>query len=129
MTKLILIIDDEPDIRRIVQISIERFGGWQTVLAASGYEGLQKLHSHTFDAILLDISMPDMTGYEFFEQLQDDPIGSQIPVILLTAKALPSDRQRFSQMGIAGVITKPFKPSLVWKEVAQILTWSIQDQN
>lgn len=128
MTKWILIIDDEPDIRRVVQISIERFGGWQTVLAASGHEGLKKLHSHAFDAILLDVSMPDMTGYEFYEHLQDDSIGSQIPVILLTAKALPSDRQRFSQMGIAGVITKPFRPAMVWKEIAQILAWSIQDQ-
>jgi len=129
MAKRILIVDDEPDIRRVVQISIERFGGWQTSLAASGQEGLQKLHSDAFDAILLDISMPDMTGYEFYEQLQGNPIGSQIPVILLTAKALPSDRQRFSQMGIAGVITKPFNPAMVWKEVAQILTWPIHDQN
>ncbi len=123
MNKRILVVDDEKDIRRVVQISLEKFAGWQTIMAESGQEGLLKAKSETLDAILLDVSMPDMDGFEFFEQLQADANTRSIPVVLLTAKVLPSDRQRFAQMAVAGVISKPFDPMIFWKQVAETLRW------
>lgn len=123
MTKRILIVDDERDIRKVVQVSLERFAGWQTILAESGQEGLLKAKTEAVDAILLDMSMPDISGFQFFEELQTDPVTQSIPVVLLTAKVLPSDRQRFAKMGVAGVIAKPFNPVTVWSQVAEILNW------
>lgn len=123
MAKRILIVDDEKDIRRIVQASLEKLAGWDTVLAESGQEGLQKAKTGSPDAILLDVSMPDLDGFQFYEQLQTDVKTQCIPVVLLTAKVLPRDRQRFAEMGVAGVITKPFNPKTVWKQVAEILNW------
>ncbi|MGB8687493.1 MAG: response regulator [Microcoleus sp.] len=125
MTKHILVIDDEADIRDVIQMSLEGFGGWQVMKAESGSEGLLKAKAEPFDAIILDISMPDMDGFECFDRLQADLKTQMIPVILLTAKALPSDRRRFAAMGVAGVIIKPFNSRQVWKQVAQFLGWSV----
>ncbi len=124
MTKRILVIDDEMDIRDVVCLSLEAFGGWQTSSAASGREGLLQAADSSWDAILLDISMPDMDGFAVYEQLQANSRTQSIPVVLLTAKVLPSDRDRFADLGVAGVIAKPFDPVTVWRQVAQSLGWA-----
>ena len=123
MTKHLLVIDDEQDIRDVVQVSLEEFAGWQVETADSGKEGLRKVKTGKWDAILLDVSMPDMDGFSVFEQLQANSATRRIPVVLLTAKVLPSDRRRFTEMGVTGVITKPFNPVTVWHQVAEILNW------
>jgi CheY-like chemotaxis protein len=125
MTKHLLIIDDEQDIRDVIQLSLEEFAGWQVDTAESGKDGLLKVKAGNWDAVLLDVSMPDMDGFCVFEQLQVDPTTHAIPVVLLTAKVLPSDRRRFDEMGVAGVITKPFDPVTIWQQVAQVLNWEI----
>ena len=66
--KKILIVDDEEDICQVVQASLEEFGGWQTVLAHSGQAGLAVAQAEHPDAILLDVSMPEMDGFEMFAQ-------------------------------------------------------------
>ncbi len=124
MTKRLLVIDDEQDLGRVVQIALEDLEGWQVVTATSGKDGLLMLKTGAWDAILLDISMPDMDGFSVFEQLQADPSTRSIPVVLLTAKVLPADRRRFAEMGVAGVITKPFEPVTVGQQIAEILGWS-----
>lgn len=123
MTKHILIVDDEEDIRDVVQASLEEFAGWQTATAISGAEGLQIAKDQNFDAILLDISMPDMDGVQMYKELQADPKTQAIPVIVLTAKVLPKDRQRFTELGVAGIIVKPFNPVTIWIQIAEILGW------
>jgi CheY-like chemotaxis protein len=123
MSKHILVIDDEQDIRDVVQVSLEEFAGWQVETASSGSEGLQKVKTGKWDAILLDVSMPDLDGFSVFEQLQANSATKRIPVVLLTAKVLPSDRRRFAEIGVTGVIVKPFNPVTVWHQVAQILKW------
>lgn len=123
MIKRILIVDDELDIRDVVQVSLEEFGGWATITAASGMEGLQIARTEAVDSILLDISMPDMDGFQLCEELQADPTTQNIPLIVLTAKVLPSDRQRLVDLDVAGVITKPFDPTQIWRQVADILGW------
>ncbi|OKH36842.1 two-component system response regulator [[Phormidium ambiguum] IAM M-71] len=121
--RTILIVDDEIHLRELIQACLEDLGGWKTNAAGSGEECLQILQTQTFDAIILDISMPGMDGYEVYEKLQSNPTTKLIPVILLTAKVLPSDRNRFNQMGVNGVITKPVQPLTLTKEIAEILGW------
>jgi CheY-like chemotaxis protein len=125
MPKRILIIDDDDDIRDVIQASLEEFAGWETAMAASGTEGLQLAKGGDFDAILLDISMPDMDGVQVYEQLQANQRTQAIAVIVLTAKVLPKDRQRFTELGITGIITKPFDPVTVWHQVANIMNWDL----
>lgn len=123
MSKHVLLIDDDPDIRAVVRVAMEKFAGWRVLLAESGLEGLQLAQSAALDGILLDVSMPDMDGFAVFEQLQSQPLTRPIPVVLLTAKVLPSDRRRFAELGVAGVIAKPFDPVTVCDEIAAILNW------
>ena len=125
VTKQILIVDDDDDIRDVVRISLEEFAGWATIAAVSGVEGLQAAQNHPLDAILLDISMPDMDGFQICEALQANPITQKVPVIILTARVLPNDRQRLRELAVAGIITKPFDPVMIWRQLAEILDWSL----
>ena len=119
----ILVVDDEEHLRELVQACLEDLGGWKTLVAASGKECLQILQTERPSAILLDVSMPGMDGIAVYEHLQSDPITRSIPVILLTARVLSSDRAKFAEMGVAGVISKPIQPITLTEEVAEILGW------
>jgi len=119
----ILVVDDEEHLRELVQACLEDLAGWETLTAASGETCLQILQTEQVNAILLDISMPGMDGIAVYEQLQANPTTQAIPVLLLTAKVLPSDRAKFTQMGVTGIISKPIEPATLVTEVAEILGW------
>jgi CheY-like chemotaxis protein len=121
MPKHILVIDDEADLRIVIQVALTQYAGWQVTTAATALEGLQLAQTQIPDLVLLDISMPDMDGYQCFEQLRGKPATAKIPVILLTARVLPRDRRQFAQMGIAGVITKPFNPLTLWQTITKLV--------
>jgi CheY-like chemotaxis protein len=123
LPKKILIIDDEDRIREVIALCFQTLASWETVGASSGVEGLLKAESVQPDAILLDISMPEMDGAATFQKLQANPNTQGIPVILLTAKVQPADRVQFAQMDIAGIIPKPFDPVQLSRQVAELLGW------
>lgn len=125
MTKRVLLIDDEDDIRAIVQAALEELAGWQILGATSGGEGLQLAQGTAIDAILLDISMPDMDGFEIYDKLQSHPATAGIPVIVLTSKVLARDRARFTALQVAGLITKPFNPLTLAQQIATLLHWNL----
>ena len=121
--KRILVIDDAEDIREVAQVSLEVVGGWEVLTASSGREGVAKALAEQPDAILLDVMMPDQDGPTTFQQLQANSATQHIPVILLTAKALASDRRMFAELGVASVIAKPFEPLSLASQVARVLGW------
>jgi CheY-like chemotaxis protein len=121
MTKHIVVIDDEDDLRTVIKAALVKYAGWQVSTAATALEGLELVQNQQPDLVLLDISMPDMDGYQCFETLQAETSTADIPVILLTARVLPRDRRQFAQMGIAGVITKPFNPLTLWQQIEEIV--------
>ncbi len=122
-TKRILVIDDEDGIREIIQICLEAAAGWEVVTAASGSEGLVDAQTTQPDAILLDVMMPDMDGPTTFRLLQANVRTRHIPTILLTAKAKISEQQQFIDLGVTGVITKPFKAQDLVNQIREILKW------
>jgi CheY-like chemotaxis protein len=119
----ILVIDDEDGIREIIQICLEAVAGWQVFTAASGSEGLANAQSTLPDAILLDVMMPDMDGPTTFRRLRANALTQDIPTILLTAKAKISEQQQFINLGVTGVITKPFKAQDLVDQMRAILGW------
>lgn len=119
--KQILVIDDEDDIRKLTQTCLEIMGGWQVLTASSGNEGLAKAQTEHPDAILLDVMMPDMDGPATFQKLQANPATKHIPVILLTAKGRSADQSLIAQLGVKGVINKPFNPLKLADQVAAAL--------
>ena len=102
---------------------LTKSGEERSLLGTIQYCKIQRETSLRPNAILLDLSMPGMDGFAVYELLQSDPITRSIPVILLTAKVLPSDRAKFAQMAVAGVISKPIQPITLTEEVAEILGW------
>jgi two-component system phosphate regulon response regulator PhoB len=106
---LVLIADDDPDIRELVSFKLER-SGHQVVAAADGDEALAEVRATTPDLVLLDIMMPRRTGIEVCRELRDDPTTANLPVILLTAKAQEADVERGFQAGATDYIVKPFSP-------------------
>jgi CheY-like chemotaxis protein len=121
--KQILIVDDQEHLRELIQLCLEDIAGWNTLAAESGQECLEILKTERPNAILLDISMPGMDGFAVYDRLQSDPITRSIPVILLTARVLSSDMAEFAEMGVAGVIRKPFEPTTLPGKVAEMLGW------
>lgn len=102
-------------------MSLEAIGGWRVSTASSGTEGIAKALAGAPDAILLDVMMPDLDGPTTFGRLQDDPQTRDIPVIFLTAKAHNADRQRLEEIGVVGLLTKPFDPMTLSADVMAIL--------
>jgi CheY-like chemotaxis protein len=125
MSRRVLVIDDEDDIREVAQLSLEMTTGWEISAASSGAEGIAAAAREKPDAILLDVMMPEMDGPTTFRHLRDDPATAHIPVILLTAKAQSSDRSRFLALGVNGVLTKPFDPLTLGSDVASTLGWAL----
>ncbi|HEX7242250.1 MAG TPA: response regulator [Longimicrobiaceae bacterium] len=121
--KRILLVDDEDDIREVAQLSLEMVGGWEVLTARSGEEGIRRAGEERPDAILLDVMMPEMDGPTTFRQLQADPATREIPVLLLTAKVRSTDRERFSDLGVAGVLSKPFDPLTLARDISAVLGW------
>ena len=121
--KCILVIDDEINLCTVIQACLENLGGWETLTALSGKEGLTIARTQQFDAILLDVMMPDVDGLTLFEELQNDAATQSIPVILLTAKVQSTDIDQFAKLGVAGVIAKPFDPLTLAEQVASTLGW------
>src|ERR1700751_5145969 len=124
MKRRILIIDDEEDIRQVAGLSLETVAGWEVVLANSGLQGMERAETEQPDAILLDVMMPAMDGPKTFLQLQKNPNTAKITVILLTAKVQGSDQRRFAELGVAGILFKPFDPLLLSAQVSQALGWT-----
>jgi len=123
MARRVLIIDDEEDIREVAALSLETVAGWDVVLAGSGPAGIAKAQDYRPDAILLDVMMPGMDGPTTFRELQTLPETRNIPVILLTAKVQAADQKRFSDLGVARVMFKPFDPITLAQEIAEALGW------
>jgi CheY-like chemotaxis protein len=121
----ILVVDNEPAIQEVAQISLETVAGWDVSIAGSGLEGLVAAERDRPDAILLDVMMPDMDGLDTFSRLQANPATRSIPVILLTAKVQTTDRQNYRELGIRSTIAKPFSPLELAQQIATTLGWQL----
>jgi DNA-binding response OmpR family regulator len=110
MGNLVLIADDDRDIVRFVALNL-RLEGFEVVVACDGQDALDKALDVRPSLILLDTMMPRMDGYEVCSRLRDQRPDAQIPVIMLTAKSLESDRSRAYLSGADDWVTKPFDPA------------------
>ncbi len=124
MSRRILIIDDEEDIRDVAALSLETVAGWDVVVANSGAQGIARAIEHQPDAILLDVMMPEMDGPTTFRELRKNAATQKIPVVLLTAKVQSSDQRRFADLGVEGILFKPFDPMTLSTQIAAALGWN-----
>ena len=111
MTALrVLHIDDEPDIREVVAISLSLDPEFAVRGCGSGEDGLAAAAECPPDLILLDVMMPVMDGPTTLAHLRDNPKTADIPVVFMTARAQTRELDHFKSLGAVGVIAKPFDP-------------------
>ncbi|MBI1351894.1 MAG: response regulator [Actinomycetales bacterium] len=123
MTKTILVVDDEEDIRRLAQISLTRVGGHEVLTAASGAECLRVLEERRTDAVLLDVMMPVLDGTETLARIRAGAKTHDIPVVFMTAGVVESDMARLRTLAISGVLNKPFDPLTLPHQLGEVLGW------
>jgi DNA-binding response OmpR family regulator len=107
MAKRILVVDDEPDILRLVAEALEA-SGYDVQTAANGAEALRLAAQYAPDLVVLDIMMPDMDGFTVCERLRERPCDLHSPVIFLTARREINDKLLGFEKGGADYVTKPF---------------------
>lgn len=100
----VLVIDDEPQIRRFLDISL-RAQGYEAAQAATGREGLKQLAMHGAELVVLDVGLPDIDGHEVLRELRQ---WSQVPVIMLTVRAGEAEKVAALDAGANDYVTKPF---------------------
>ena len=122
MSKSILIIDDEEDVKDIAQMGLEMAADWQVITACTGKEGLGIAQSQQPEVILLDLMMPEWDGKETLKQLKANLHTAAIPVILMTAKTQSAIASELTELDLAGVITKPFRPLELPAQITAILS-------
>lgn len=113
----VLVIDDEAQIRRFLDISL-RAQGYRVVQAATGQAGLEALVSEGADLVILDIGLPDMEGHEVLAELRQ---WSQVPVIMLTVRAGETEKVRALDNGANDYVTKPFGTQELMARVRALL--------
>lgn len=123
-TRQILLIEDDDAIREVAQASLELVGGYEVTTASSGQEGLELSRLNPPDAILLNVRMPRLDGAATFARLQEHPETRHVPVILWTTKTQEADRRRFAELGVTGVLSKPFNPLTLPGQIAELLDWN-----
>jgi len=121
--RTVLLIDDEPDIREVVELSLGSVAGWEVLTASSGADGVALASAQRPDVILLDVMMPGLDGPATLDVLRGRDETRAIPVLFMTAKAQAGELTRYASLGVAGVIPKPFDPMTLSDRVAAVLGW------
>lgn len=122
MAKLsILCVEDDPDIREILQLALELDGGAEVQCCGTGREALDLTRHAHFDVILLDVMMPGLDGPATLKCLQQAPGTAATPVIFVTAKATRDELNRLTGQGALGVVCKPLDPVTLLARVQEFL--------
>ncbi|HZU85633.1 MAG TPA: response regulator [Polyangiaceae bacterium] len=106
--RTLLVVDDDPDIRRIAALSLERIGGFRVTLAASGEEAIDHATRDPPDLVLLDVSMPGTDGTATLAALRAHAPTAGVPVVFFTALVSEDEIARLRSLGALGVVHKPF---------------------
>jgi CheY-like chemotaxis protein len=122
----VLYVDDEPDIREIAAMSLALDHDIAVRTAESGAEAIAMIAGGDWqpDVVLLDVMMPVMDGPGVLRALREMPAAADTPVVFITARAQSHERGRLIGLGAAGVITKPFDPMLLAKDLRAVLAAS-----
>jgi CheY-like chemotaxis protein len=123
VTKRVVVVDDEADIREIATLSLETIAGWQVVPVSSGAEAPEVVAREQPDAVLLDVMMPGQDGPATLAALRAQESTRTVPVVFLTAKAQVREKAELEALGAVGVLAKPFDPMTLGAELADLLGW------
>jgi phosphate regulon transcriptional regulator PhoB len=127
MAREVLVVEDEPDIRRLVVLHLER-DGFRCRTATSGPDALREVKTAVPDLVVLDLMLPELDGLEVCRRLRRDSSTSSVPIIMLTAKSDEVDRVVGLEVGADDYVGKPFSPKELVARVRAVLRRSRPDQ-
>lgn len=120
--KRVMCVDDDPDIRTVLEFSLKSLGGYEVRVCSSGQEALDEASHFLPELILLDVMMPEMDGIKTLAAFHLMPCMINVPIVFLTAKATREELEDLLTYGASGVIIKPFDPVTLPQDIT--LYWS-----
>ncbi|NEO25973.1 MAG: response regulator [Kamptonema sp. SIO4C4] len=121
--KTLLLIEPEQDLCEITKMSLEMTTDWHILVAESCQEGSAIAQRHNVQAILLDVDPNQSCPADLIQHLQHKTVNRNIPIIVLIDRVRLGDKQHFAQLGVAGVISKPFDALHLGTQIAYLLSW------
>jgi CheY-like chemotaxis protein len=119
----ILLVDDSALVHELARVALETVAGWEVVSAHSGAEALELSPTEPFDAVLVDVEMPDMDGPATVRALRATAAGKAVPVLFLTGHDDPRVVERLEALEVDGVLPKPFDVAGLAGAIADQLGW------
>jgi len=120
VSELVMVIEDEKEIRDLVRYNLEK-AGYRVAAAADGEQGLQQLFASRPDALVLDLMLPGMNGLEIVREVRNEPLTHDLPVLILTARSAEMDKLLGFEQGADDYLTKPFSPRELVARVKALL--------
>ncbi|MBI5170303.1 MAG: response regulator transcription factor [Candidatus Eisenbacteria bacterium] len=120
MAEMVMVIEDEKEIRDLLQYNLER-AGWKVATFADGEAGLEQIFASRPDAVILDLMLPGKNGLEILREVRAEPATADLPVIVLTARGAEMDKLLGFEHGADDYLTKPFSPREVVARVRALL--------
>ncbi len=118
--KKVLVVDDEPEIVTVLEVRLKA-NGYDVITGYCGEEALRLVKEQKPDLIILDVMMPQMSGYKVCGLLKGDTRYQKIPVIMLTARAQDSDRETAQDVGADAYLTKPIDSPVLLSKMKELL--------
>jgi len=126
--KQILIVEDKPTSRELLRTVLEQ-QGYEVVEAEDGEQALVRIREHVPDLVLMDLQMPVKNGYDVLREIRNDSRLDRLPVIAVTANAMPEDREKVMAAGFTGYIAKPVALARLREEVKRLLATDSEPRN
>jgi len=120
MSKMILVIEDQEDNRRIMR-DLLTSAGFEIIEALSGKEGVAAAEAHNPALILMDIQLPDFDGYEATRRIKANPALTSVPIIAVTSYALSGDEVKAYEAGCDAYVSKPFSPRALLAKIREFI--------
>ena len=120
MSKRVLIVDDEPDVLRLVALRLKK-SGYEILAASDGKEGFDIISSEKPDLVLLDLRLPNMDGVDICKQVKNDEVLRHIPIILFTATSDIEVADKAKEAGANDYMVKPFEPDELLEKISGII--------
>lgn len=123
MSISILIVDDSATMRGFIKRTLQatRIPLGEIWEASNGREGLEQMKANWMDLVLADLNMPDMTGVEMIDRMNQDPMLSALPVIVVSSEGDQAVLHALSQKGVREFIRKPFQPQMLQEVIEKVL--------
>ncbi len=117
----ILLVDDSPTMRRILQNSLKQLGYEDVSEAENGREALSKLHTDQYNFIVTDWNMPEMDGLTFVKTIKEESEFASIPILMVTTRSQQEDVIEAMRAGVNNYVIKPFTPQVLKQKIDAIL--------